>query len=179
MKESLFEPDDRAERKWSAGLIQLCYTHPWMVPFLITLRRLGALGGACEAASISRRQAHKFKNTYVEFSEAWDDAMEDMYDGLVIVAHRRARKSDSVLKFLLKGYRSAFFDRRLPPQPTGFIQVNFDGATRDISSVNDLSNEELKEIIDGDMTITGDITPLFDDDAGDKDGDGGRDEVET
>jgi hypothetical protein len=159
-----FDEGPRSEQRIAeikSALPQLCDKHPWIPSFLLALRTSGTVKGACEIAGIDRQTAYKIKNAYPTFARAWVDADEDAVDDLVAAARERAQDgSDLLMMFLLKAHRPGVYDRRLPASPAAVIQITFNDRTREITSLDELTEEELEGGIRGKMTITGDVSAL-------------------
>lgn len=147
-----------------AALPQLCDAYPWIPRFLLALRNGDTMKKACELAGINRQKVNDTKNAYSTFARACADAVEDGVDELEAAARSRALGgSDALIKFLLQNLRPQFYDRRLPAPPGAVIQINFNGRARNITSADELTNEELEGIVHGEVTITGDVSALFPD----------------
>jgi hypothetical protein len=99
----------------------------WETEFLKNIGRYGTISRACRKAGVSRTTAYARRKVDTEFRNAWDVAIQDSIDALEDEARRRAvngvkrtvsvagqpveqtEYSDSLLMFLLKGYRPERF----------------------------------------------------------------------
>lgn len=98
--------------------------------FLATLKATGNVSASCAVINIGRTTAYEWKAADLEFSCAWDQALESGLDALEAEARRRAfegveepvfyrgqvcghvrKYSDSLIMFILKAYRHQFRDR--------------------------------------------------------------------
>jgi len=70
----------------------------WKPKFIASLRETGMIRLACEAVGIARATAYVHREEDVEFSQAWDSALQDAVDLLEIEARRRA--VEGVRKYL-------------------------------------------------------------------------------
>ena len=62
----------------------------WKPVFLQALRTVPVVSHGCDAAGIERCTAYRAKKADPDFSQAWDDAMEDGVDSAEREAFRRA-----------------------------------------------------------------------------------------
>ena len=100
---------------------------PWVTPFLEALRECGILAEAARRAGASYSTVMARRKTDADFAAAVDDALEESFDAMEAEARRRAVEgvdkgvwhqgvqvgtervySDSLMQFLLKGYRKRF-----------------------------------------------------------------------
>lgn len=101
--------------------------------FLAKLRaNAGNISKAAQAIQISRVTAYEHKKTDADFSQAWDNVIDDVIDAMEQELHRRAVKgvqepvfykgemvakvrkfSDRLLEFALKGKRPEIYRERL------------------------------------------------------------------
>jgi hypothetical protein len=72
---------------------------PWERPFLRALARTGNVSQAALCVGIVRRAAYHHRERHPDFSQAWDDALEQFADGLEAEAVRRAVKGVTRYKF--------------------------------------------------------------------------------
>ena len=78
----------------------------WQKAFLAVLENTGSVTQAARLAKIHRRACYTHKAKDSEFSQRWDEALEQGADTLEDEARRRAfAGSDVLLMFLLKGLR--------------------------------------------------------------------------
>lgn len=63
----------------------------WKAALLQALAISGSVGHSCKVANISRSAANAHKRKDAEFSDAWEDALEDATDSLEAEVMRRAR----------------------------------------------------------------------------------------
>ena len=123
---------NRTPKKSSAGL--------WKPAFLATLRKLGNVTAAAQAAQVARSTVHEARQSDPDFSDAWKDALEEAGDHLEAEARRRAVEgvakpvyqggqkvgtireySDVLLIFLLKGARPAKYADRQKLEHSGNV----------------------------------------------------------
>lgn len=109
-----------------------------MATFLADLRVYGNVSHAAIAADIGRTTAYAWRERYVTFARAWDDALEEACDLMELEARRRAiegtdepvhylgeqvdtvkKYSDTLLIFLLKGHRPEKYAERRKDEITG------------------------------------------------------------
>jgi hypothetical protein len=75
----------------------------WIEAFLTILRTTANVHMSCRHAGVSRKTAYKWREENKEFSELWDDAVEDGLDLLEYSMFRRGiATSDRAAEFLLK-----------------------------------------------------------------------------
>lgn len=138
----------------------------WKELFLKALAQYGVVRYACEKARVNRTAAYHARDADKAFSDAWDRAREEACDLLELEARRRAhdgllRKkftrtgepiidpatneqyvereySDSLLMFLMRGYRPSVFSERIRQEAT---TLNVD--------MSQLSDEQLERIAKG------------------------------
>ena len=98
-------------------------THPahapeWVTMFILTLSSTGNVAAACRAANVPRRTAYDHKAAYPEFSDVWDDALEEAVDKIEGVLWKIAAKNENVraLELVLRAYRPRY--REKPPEVT-------------------------------------------------------------
>ena len=103
-------------------------TPPWRPVFLDLLRRMGNVSLAAKTVGHSRNAVYRARAKSETFARQWDDAIEEACDVLEAEARRRAfsgvdepvfhkgevvghvrKYSDTLLIFLLKGYRPERF----------------------------------------------------------------------
>ena len=99
--------------------------------FIASLITLHNVAAACRAIGVSRVGAYSAKNKDLEFSKAWDDAIEEGVDNLIQEGQRRAftgvkepifhqgvqigskqKYSDVLLMFLVKAKRAEYRDNK-------------------------------------------------------------------
>lgn len=112
-KESLDFPEKKpspANQPWP---------HDWMMPFLLHLRADGNVGGACQAAGISRVTAYTWRAQFERFRRAWDEAVEDAIDELEAECRRRALAGSDVLLWkMLSSLRRNTYGERIEIEHT-------------------------------------------------------------
>lgn len=115
---------------FSIGMTRTPRTQENREKFLATLQETANVSASCKAINIGRTTAYEWKAADLEFSRAWDQALESGLDALEAEARRRAfegieepvfyrgqvcgyvrKYSDSLIMFLLKAYRHQFRDR--------------------------------------------------------------------
>lgn len=69
--------------------------HNWRPTFIEAFRNSGNVRAACQAASITRTQAYRYRAAHPSFAKEWDDAREEAIDILEATAWQRARAGDS------------------------------------------------------------------------------------
>lgn len=83
---------------------------------------------ACKAAAIGRTLAYQWKREDPEFAQQWEDAIENAVDNLEQSAWQRAQRqkdpSDTLLIFLLKGYRSERFKDKAHVEHAGKVDIS-------------------------------------------------------
>ena len=85
-------------------------TMPWHKPLLASIKGDGNVSQACKAAGLSRKLAYRHRRLNPKFAKKWQLAMDEACDALEAIARQRAIKSsDTLLIFLLKGYRPEVF----------------------------------------------------------------------
>lgn len=103
----------------------------WEQAFLDSLRKLGNITLACEAAQIDRSTPYARRDADEKFAAAWDDALEESIDRLEAEARRRAEEgtlkpvfyqgdavgfikeySDTLMVLLLKAHRPEKYRER-------------------------------------------------------------------
>jgi hypothetical protein len=125
--------------------VQRAQENTWDKAFLTSLRRLGNVTVACEAARISRSAVYERRKNDEAFSDAWDEALEEASDRLELEARRRAERgtlkpiyqkgkrvgyvreySDTLMSLLLKGNRPEKFAERfmlkIDPKDAAFLE---------------------------------------------------------
>jgi hypothetical protein len=76
--------------------------------FIVRLRDSANVRESCQAASISRPTAYRWRKHWTTFRREWEEALEDACDDLETVARKRAKdESDKLLMFLLRAHRPA------------------------------------------------------------------------
>lgn len=99
------------------------FTNKKKALFIIALRKMPNVARACDAVDISRRAAYYEKTKDKLFAEDWNDAIEHSLDEMEAVAWERAKRkkapSDTLLIFMLKGYRKKFSDKIQISDPDG------------------------------------------------------------
>lgn len=104
---------------------------PWVPAFIEHLRATGLERSACVAARVSYRHMRDYKDSCIEFQDAYDDAINEAHDALEREARRRAvdgiekgiyyqgalvayeqQYSDTLLTTLLKAKRPDEFAER-------------------------------------------------------------------
>lgn len=90
-------------------------------------RETGSVADVCKILHIGRGTLFSYLKKYPKFKEAWDEAREDFIDTLEKEAARRAlEKSDTLLIFLLKGYRPYKFKENYSVEHKGTIERKYD-----------------------------------------------------
>lgn len=103
---------------------------PWWDPFIETLATTGNVSASAKLIGKSRFAVYAARDSDEEFAKRWDEALEEACDTLEAEARRRAlegvdqpvyylgeecgrirKYSDTLLMFLLNGYRSSRFKR--------------------------------------------------------------------
>ena len=78
--------------------------------FLRMLALTGNVSESAKKAGCGRSKYYHLRSIDPDFAKAWDDAFEQAVDSLEAEARKRAlAKSDTLLIFLLKGYRPHIF----------------------------------------------------------------------
>ena len=100
----------------------------WIERFLVVLAATANVGMSCRQAQISRKTAYKWKEEDKEFSDLWDDAVEDGLDVLEYSMFKRGlATSDRAAEFLLrvKRYKELFRHEHSGPGggPISFANV--------------------------------------------------------
>lgn len=114
----------------------------WKPTFLAKLRDCGNVRLAAEATKIGRQWVYKQRGEDQEFAAAWDEALDEACDLLEAEARRRGldgtdkpvfhagevcghirEYSDTLLIFLLKGYRPARFRERFDLKHEGQVKL--------------------------------------------------------
>lgn len=81
--------------------------------FLNELREVPNVTRACRALSLTRRLVYNHRRDDPDFREAWDEAIEEGIESLEDIATERAiRISDTLMIFLLKGYKPEVYRER-------------------------------------------------------------------
>jgi hypothetical protein len=144
-------------------LPELCDTHRWIPRFLLALRVSHSIRQACYAADITRAMVYRVKNAHSEFAKAMAEAEEDAIDWYVEEARRRAlRSSDMLLWNMLKAHRPEIYrEPKGGANVAAVIKVQIGDKVKMIDSVDDLSDDELRTLASGKLTIEGDITKLL------------------
>jgi hypothetical protein len=97
----------------------------WEAGFLRALARRGVVSDACRAARVDRTTAYDARRNHPDFAAAWAAALEEAMDALELEAvrraTRRARPSDTLLIFLLKGGRPQKYRERIDHRHTGAV----------------------------------------------------------
>jgi hypothetical protein len=87
---------------------------------LATLANCGIVRFSCAQAGIHRSLVYQTRDREPEFAAAWDEALEDACDGLVLAARKRALEvSDALLIFLLKCHRPEVYGDRFKHEHSG------------------------------------------------------------
>jgi hypothetical protein len=139
------------------------------VVFIESLKACRTVSVAAQLAGISRQEAYFHRRTDDAFRKAWDSAFEEGRDVLLQRAldlsdrdspYYDPKNAPRMLMFLLKGHPSV---QREPQAAQAFVNVTINGNSRPISSLKELTDQELQQIVEGDITIEGDETILYDD----------------
>jgi hypothetical protein len=105
-------PKKRAAKKRSAG--------EWKPMFLTTLAACGIIRFSCAQAGVARSVAYETREREPQFAQAWDVAIEDATDALVLAARKRALEaSDALMIFLLKCHRPEVYGDRFKHEHGG------------------------------------------------------------
>lgn len=140
--------------------------------FLQRLRSAaGNVSKAAKAAAISRNAAYDHKNSDPDFSQAWDNVIDDVVDAMEQEMHRRATRgvlepvfyqgemvakvrkhSDRLLEFALKAKRPDVYRERFDVNTnvSGTLDVNIEAAIKEIYGIDD----DPAESIPGDAEST-------------------------
>src|SRR5262249_55931157 len=92
----------------------------WHPRFIEILSQSCNVTLACKGAGIDRTTAYAHKKEMPDFSNAWDEAIEQAVDILEAEAWQRARKqSDVLMIFLLKAHKPEKYRERVMLQHSG------------------------------------------------------------
>ena len=132
----------------------------WREAFLWELSRSGNVQHSAGVAGVDTKTVYNHRNRSPEFSEAWDEALEDAIQRMEAEAHRRAvhgvdkpvfhngkecgvvrQYSDVLLMFLLKAKRPEVYRDNVSLQHSGNVQVNILDAMRNYLGKGELNGE--------------------------------------
>jgi hypothetical protein len=86
----------------------------WKTVFLTHLRNHGVVRAAADCAGISRKTVYLERKKASDFSESWDEAIDEFCDTLEGLAFERAKKgSDALIIFLLKTRRPKIYGNKV------------------------------------------------------------------
>ncbi|MGI9069134.1 MAG: hypothetical protein ACR2HX_22370 [Pyrinomonadaceae bacterium] len=117
----------------------------WQKAFLAALENTGSVTAAAEAAGVHRTAAYKIRQTHKEFSQQWDEAIDQAADTLEDEARKRAfAGSDLLLMFLLKGIRPQKWRESRATLPPAELNKMIEVELKRLAAAK---NEELSEAV--------------------------------
>lgn len=151
------------------GPLDISHLRPWQQRFIRSLRALPIVYDACVAAgNINRRTAYKWRDKDPAFREAWDDALEDGWDGAERAAYERGvngvskpvygkngeivgydvQHSDRLLELVLKGNRAQVYNPKQEVAVTHDIGPNMAGVLANVRMSRDaiLGGQSVREL---------------------------------
>lgn len=144
----------------------LCDKYEWIPRFLLNLRETCNVKLSCERAGVSRARVYMVRNQFEAFARAWRLAEEDASDDLAFALRERGiAVSDKAAIFLLQAHQPEKYREQKPETKIVIIRLEIGGQSRDITSLDDLTTDELRQlergVRSGSVTIDGDATLLL------------------